>query len=364
MKALCVVDKLKQKTNLLVRITGKNQTLPVLNTILIEAKKQGITIKATNLEVGAELQIQAKVEKEGVCAVFGNVLQNFLAALQNDDVVTIELIKNTLSLSTKNTTTLIKTIPHEDFPNIPKIKGDTKKIQTKQLIDGIKSVWFSASTSDIKPEIASIYLYTTGGNLFFVATDSFRLTEKKVPVKNFEVEGILIPYKNALEVVRFFEETTESIDVLFDKNQAVFQTKEIYLTTRLTDGVYPDYKQIIPKNFRTQVVLLKKDLGDALKIANIFSDEFSRVVLRIITEDNRMEMESKNTNIGENVTKIDAHLEGASLETSFNHKYITDVLPIITTDSVSLRFNEPNKPIVITGVGDESTTYLVMPTNR
>jgi len=364
MKLSCTVDKLRSKINLSGRVIGKNLSLPVLNSILLDVKKERLTIKATNLEVGVELQIPAKVEKEGVCAVSGGVLQNFLSVLTNQEVVNIELIKNTLSISTKNNSTLIKTIPHEDFPVIPKTSGSQKEISSKQFIDGIKAVWFSSSTSDIKPEIASVYIYTSGGNTIFVATDSFRLTEKKIPIKNFETDGLLIPYRNALEIVKFFEENTEDLVILFNKNQLSFQTKDTYLTTRLTDGVYPDYKQIIPKEFKTQVVVLKQELANALKIANIFSDEFSRITVRVMPEDGRMEIESKNANIGENVTKIDAHLEGASTEASFNHKYLGDVLPVFQTDSVSLKFNEPNKPLVITNVGDGSLMYLVMPINR
>lgn len=364
MKTKCPVEKIKSKITLAERVTGKNLSLPVLGNVILEAKGSSLYVRATNLEVGVEFTVPVKVEKEGVCAISGSVLNNFLSALSSGEMVTIEQIGNNISISSEKNTTLLKTQPHNDFPVIPKTKEKPITIPIKNIVDGIKSVWFSSATSDIKPEIASVYVYTENNNLVFVATDSFRLAEKKIQLKDIHIESVLIPYKNAIEVIRFFEDSTGDVKVSFNKNQLSLETENVYFTTRLTDGVYPDYRQIIPKEFKTQAVVLKKEFSEALKLANIFADEFHRIILRVIAEDNFMEVESKNTNVGENVTKIDTHIEGEGIEVSFNHKYITDVFQVLNQDSISLKFSDVNKPLVVTGVGDESLTYLIMPVNR
>tara|TARA_Y100000310_G_scaffold341647_1_gene441483 strand:+ start:2317 stop:3420 length:1104 start_codon:yes stop_codon:yes gene_type:complete len=367
MKSSCKVENLKNKIILLEKITGKNLSLPVLNSVIIEASKNNLTVKATNLEVGVEITTPAKIEKEGVVAVSGSTMSHFLSTLQQDETVSLEVIGSNLSISSKNNSTLLKVNPIDDFPIIPKIKDEKNNkttTQTQILVSGIRSVLFAASTSDIKPEISSVYMYSDNNALVFVATDSFRLAEKKNKNQKINIDPVLVPYKNAQEIIRFFEAENTDVDILIDKNQLSLQTKDTYFTTRLTDGVYPNYKQIIPTTFDTQVIVLKNDLITSLKTANIFVDEFNRLTFNIIVDDNTLEIESKNANIGENTTKVDAKLEGQDVTTSFNHKYINEVLQIIPTDSVSLQFSKKNKPLMVRGVGDDTFIYFIMPVNR
>lgn len=364
MKIKCLVNKIKSKISLAYNITSKNLSLPILNNILLEAKNNNLYIYATNLEVGVEFVIPSKIYKDGKCSVSGSILNNFLNKLDNNETVSIEKIGNNISISSKKNTTLLKTQPTDDFPIIPKIDNNKHTIKIDKITNGIKSVLFASAVSDIKPEIASVYIYTENENIVFVATDSFRLAEKKVYDKNIKIKNILIPYKNAFELVRFFENIFGNVIVSFNKNQLSITSDNMYFMTRLTDGVYPDYRQIIPKSYKTQSTILKDDLLEALRIADVFVDEFHRIVLHVITEDNVIEINSKNNNIGENVTIIDTNTNGEDIEVFFNNKYIIDILKILQTESVSLKFSDVNKPLVITGVGDESLTYIVMPVNR
>lgn len=364
MKFECKQENIKGKVLLLEKITGRNLSLPILNTILFEVSENKITVRATNLEVGVEFTIPAKVKKGGVFAVEGRVISSFLNSLEGEGSVLFEMVDNNISVTTKNNSTIIKTTPHDDFPSLPKINHNKAEIRPQILLEGIKSVWFAASLSDIKPEIASIYVYSKNRDLVFVATDSFRLAEKTIKGVNVVIEPLLIPLKNAVEIGRFFEGSVDEVSLSFDKNQLSLQTKDIYFTTRLTDGVYPDYHQIIPKGTKTQAVVLKKDLVSSLKTANIFVDDFNKINMKIIPEDSLMEVESKNSNVGENTTQLDAHLEGDPIEMSFNFKYLSEVFQVITSDSVSLRFNDTNKPLIISPVGDSTFLYLVMPVNR
>ena len=152
--------------------------------------------------------------------------------------------------------------------------------------------------------------------------------------------------------------------VCFNKNQISFSSDGSYLTSRVIDGVFPDYRQIVPKEFTTEVVVLKQDLLNALKLSNVFSDKFNQVDLLIKPKEKIFELSSKNTDIGENKTYLDAVMSGDSVELSFNYKYFYDCFQSISTDSVSVKLNESSKPLVIGGASDNSFTYLIMPMNR
>jgi DNA polymerase III subunit beta len=239
------------------------------------------------------------------------------------------------------------------------------EIDSKKLTEGIKSVYYSASVSDIKPEISSVFIYTEGDNLVFVSTDSFRLAEKKVKVKGLEeIRGIILPFKNVVEVLRIFGEASGLVRVCFNKNQISFSVDGTYLTSRVIDGIFPDYRQIIPKEFSTEVVVLKQDLLNALKLSNVFSDKFNQVNLLVEPKQKILELSSMNNDVGENKTRLDAVLKGEKTELGFNYKYFLDCFQSITTDSVSIKMSGTNRPMVISPVSDPTFTYLIMPMNK
>lgn len=365
MKLECGIEKIKHAINLVERITGKNLTLPVLNSILFIASGKSLKLRATNLSLGVEIEIPAKIEKEGIVAVSGSVLLGIFSNVYQNDNVLIEDEGGNLLIKTKKTQIKLKGQSYEDFPTIPKVEGDVFEIETKKLVDGIKSVYYSASVSDIKPEISSVYMYTEDESLIFVATDSFRLAEKKIKVKGIEkINGILIPFKNIPEILRIFGDVSGEIKVCFNKNQLSFSGDGIYLTSRIIDGVFPDYRQIIPKGATTDVVVLKQDLLNALKLSNIFSDKFNQVNLTIHPKDKTFELSSSNNDVGENKTHLDATLSGENVELSFNYKYFFDCFQSINTDSVSIKLNQTSKPLVVAGVSDSTFIYLIMPMNR
>ena len=365
MKIECGIDKIKKALTSVERITGKNLTLPVLGSVLWVATGKTLKLRATNLNIGIEIEIPAKIEKEGVVAVRGDILSSLFSVLQGDLNVLFELINGNLLVKTKTSTILLKSISHEDFPTIPIIEGESILIPNKKFIDGIKSVYYSASISDVKPEIGSIYIYPEDDMLVFVSTDSFRLAEKKIKIKqNLNFNGILIPYKNIVEVIKVFEGIEDDIKITLQKNQISFKTENIYLTSRVVDGSFPDYKQIVPKNTTTKSIVLKQDFISSLKISNIFSDKFNQIVLTIKPGDKIFEIESKNTDIGENTTLVAGALSGEDVSANFNFKYILDCFQSISGDSLSIELTGNNKPMIIRGVGDSSFMYLVMPMNR
>lgn len=365
MKLECRIEEIRNGVSQAERIVGKNLTLPILNSILLSTGKNSLKLRATNLSIGVEIEIPAKIKQEGTIAISGSVLSSIFSNFSQNETVSLDSIDGNLLISTKKSKIKLKGQPHEDFPTIPKVTGINFEIESKKIIDGIKSVYYSALISDIKPEISSVYIYTKEDDLMFVSTDSFRLAEKKIKAKNLpEISGILIPFKNISEILRIFGEFKGNLKISFNKNAISLSSDNIYLTSRVIDGIFPDYKQIIPKEANTTAVVLKQDLLNALKLSNIFSDKFNQVNLRVSPKEKIFELSSMNNDIGENKTYLDTTINGDSVELGFNYKYFLDCFQSITTDSMSIDFSGSSKPIVIRAVSDSSFTYLIMPMNK
>lgn len=365
MKIECQIEKIKNALIVADRITGKNLTLPVLSSVLWVATNKKLILRSTNLSLGIEIEVPAKIEKEGVVAIRSDILNTLFSQLNSDGSVIFELINNNLSIKTKNNTILIKSIPYEDFPTIPIISGESFLLPSKKITEGIRSVYYSASTSEIKPEIGSIYIYPEEDMLIFVATDSFRLAEKKIKIKQkLSFPGILIPYKNTIEIMKILDGVDYDIKITLQKNQISISLPNIYLTSRIIDGSFPDYKQIIPRQPATGATILKQEFLSSLKISNIFSDKFNQITITVKPSNKIFEIESKNSDIGENKTALSAVLSGDEVSANFNYKYVIDCFQSVSVDSLNLELNGSNRAMVIRPVGDVSFMYLVMPMNR
>ncbi len=365
MKLECGVEKIKNAILQAEKITGKNLTLPVLSSILFIAEGKSLKLRATNLSLGVEIEIPAKIEKEGIVAVSGATLAGIFSNVFQNENIYLESEDGNLLIKTKKNRIKLKGQAHDDFPTIPLVDGKSFEVEAKKLVDGIKSVYYSSSPSDIKPEISSVYMYSNQDDLIFVSTDSFRLAEKKIKIKvSEEIPGILIPFKNVSEILRIFGEVQDVVKVCFNKNQISFSSDNIYLTSRVIDGVFPDYRQIIPKEFKVEAVVLKQDLLNALKLSNIFSDKFNQINLRISPKEKVFELSSANNDVGENKTYLDAAIKGEDILLGFNYKYFLDCFQSINVDSISIRLNQASKPMLISGSSDKSFTYLIMPMNR
>lgn len=361
-------QKFKTAVALTERVASKHLTLPVLSCVLLEIKKNSLTLKATNLDVGVEVRIPAKTDEETVVAVPSHILSSFLSQIpESENNIKIEIVDQNVHIHTSHSKGVLKTMVSDDFPTIPRpISPDTVSLARNSLIKGFKSVWYSSSLSNVKPELSSVYIYNDPSNIIFAATDSFRLAEKKVPInKKVLASDILIPFKNVSELIRVLENMADEVQVDTNKNLISIQSDGIYVVSRIIDGVFPDYKQIIPKSFVTEVVVLKQDMINALKISNVFSDKFNQVKFFIDPDQKTFEVSTKNIDLGENKTKIDASITGQKLELNFNSKYITDCFQSIDADSIFIQLSGMNRPMVIKPVSGEQTfTYLVMPMNR
>ncbi len=367
MKIESVKEKLAAAISKAEKVTGRNSSLPILKCVLIETGDNNITVKATNLDLGIEIQIPVKVTEKGKVSIPGNILNGFLSNVGNEKSITLETIENNLHVSTSKNSTIIKSLSTEDFPSIPRIESPSGfNIASEDFIEGLRSVSYSSATSTIKPELSSVKIYTEEDFIIFVATDGFRLAEKKIKTKaKLDFPAILIPIKNVSEIIRIIEGINTEISVLIDKNQmAIVVDDGLYLVSRTTEGNFPNYKAIFPKEIVSEVTILKQDLINSLKISTIFTDTFNHVKLTVHAKEKKMEIISKNSEVGENSSLIPATVKGEDLSLNFNFRYISDALSSLKTDSLVFMFSGASTPLLIKSLNDNSFSYVVMPMNR
>jgi len=366
MKIESIRDTLIEAVSRAEKVAQKNPTLPVLAGLHLEAKDNTLVIRATNLDLAISTTVPVKVTEPGVAVVPAQILSSFLNSLSKEKHITLEGNDKTITVTTETTRSVVNLLPPDDFPLIPEIHDANEfSLASKDLVAGIKAVVYAAAVGSIKPELSSVCISYDGTDLIFVATDSFRLSEKRVKAKKIPTfTQILIPQKNASEIARILDSIDDEVSLTIEENQLALRAGSLYLTSRTIDGVFPDYKQIIPKEAVTTATLLKQDLVTSLKTSLIFSDPFNQLRFIVKPQEKHFEIESRNQNVGESTYVLPAALQGKDLTISVNHRYFTDSFPSISTDSVELAFSGEGKPIIIRPVGDKSFMYLVMPMNR
>ncbi len=347
------------------RFSERRPNLPVLASVLIVAESGRLLLRATNLECGVEITTPAKVTENGIVAVPAGVLAGFVSNARGKSIsgsVTGELFK----IETERASATIKTIPHEDFPILPRVSAERSFTEkTSDFAKAIRSVVYCASTSAVKPELQSILLYAEAGKLSAVATDSFRLAEKTIALRaGGSVPQLLLPARNAAELMRILDAASGEIEMYYNDNQLSTQVENTYYTSRLIDGAFPNYRQILPKAFTAEAVVLREDISSALKSLSIFADKFSQITLTFAPEQKAILLTSRNPDVGEQTTTIRATITGEAFVMSFNSRYLADSLQAISGESVRIHANGAGKPILIKDAADESYFYLAMPMNR
>lgn len=365
MKIEVGMEKLKDAVLLASRFVSRGATLEALQGILLIADGKTVTLRATNLECGVEVSIPARIENPGLIAVQSGPFTSLISNSVGTKSAALSRVGNTLSLVTEHSNSIIKTVPHEDFPILPTVSAEkTLSLDAREFSKTLRSVAFCASLSNIKPELQSICVYVDGGKLFAAATDSFRLAEKSQTLKTGDTDQLLIPIRNAAELIRILERAESKVEVYYSENQLSVRAGDVYFTTRLIDGTFPNYRQILPTSFSTEAVVLREDLLGSLKTLSIFADKSAQVRIAVDAKKKQVTFSARNPDIGEHAVELPATLSGENIEMHFNGRYIADSLASISEESVRLGFNGVGKPLAISPASDTSFRYIVMPMNR
>lgn len=347
---------------LVARVSTKHLTLPILQCVLLEVKEGILYLRGTNLEIGIEGTLEVTEKEPGTVSVSAATLLQTVSLIDHK-TVTLRTEGDILIVETPTSKSSLHTVASDEFPHIPRVEGEGQRVNGKVFSHGIKTAAFAASQSSIKPELGSVYIFQKKEHsLTFVATDSFRLVEKILPQQNIVLDhSVLVPFKNALELARVCDLEEDEPTLRISENQCALEFKHIYITSRLTSGSFPDYEQIIPKEYVTHTTLLTADFVSALRRTNIFLNKFMQLTVQV--EKDTLTLISKG-DAGTTTETVKATTDGDPITLNFNQRYIQEILPMIVDDSITIHFAGIGRPIVIESVHDRSLRYLVMPMNK
>jgi len=364
MQIICLQENLKQSINITERIIGRNLTLPILNNILLEIEDNKLKISSTNLEIGINTWLAGKIIKKGKITVPAKLISDFVNNLPNKKIE-IKIKNNKLELKCEKFKSILNGLSANDFPIIPKIKEKPLvKISGELLKNNLAQVVEMAAISETRPEISGIYMFFDKNLIRLAATDSFRLAESNIDINSnnkLTSQSIIIPQRTIQEIIRILGEKQTEVKIVLSGNQILFDLGYTQVISRLIEGQYPDYQQIIPDSFQTQVVVNREELIKNVKIASLFSGKVNNIKVNFNPKKSLIEVLSRDVDIGENKSQLEAQIKGKEVEATFNHRYLLDGLNTIFSDKVILGLNTSASPVVIRPVGDTSYTYVVMP---
>jgi len=368
MKFSCLQENLNKGLGIVGHLKGNNATLPILSNILIEAKKSGLILSATDLEVGIKTHIRCKVEKEGEFTVPAQVFGGFVSLLPNH-LVEAELKTSSLALVCDGYQTKIKGLDATDFPVIPETKVDLRyALKTEDFKKALRQTLFSVNPAEMRAEISGLYFNFNKakvGELVLAATDSYRLAETSIKIQEggaaTEIEAI-VPLKTLQLVNAILSTGSKDMEIRVDDSQIIFSFEETEIVSKTISGNYPDYQQIIPKEFKTEAVCSADEFSKIIKSTSLFTRSgVNDINIKFLAEQGKIIVTSLNDQVGESVVEIKADIKGEDNEIVFNYRYLLDGLSALDGSEVAISIANSSTPAMVKNPTLKDYIYIVMP---
>ncbi len=365
MKIICSQSDLERALNIVNKAITPNTTLPVLNNILLKTGDGKLYFSATNLEVAIQYFMPVEVKAEGSTTIPAKLITSYVGFLK-DEKLEISLVEGeTVHIKSPTSQTKIKGISAHEFPSIPKVeKENTFKVKAKELEVAITQTAFSASTNTSRPILSGVLFDVNKDQVKIVATDSYRLSEKTLILKDKTSVSIqcVVPAKTVMELGKILSKgESDEVEINISKNQILFSTGNVQLMSRLIEGKFPPYEKIIPKETRTKVEVKTEDLMTVIRRVSLFARENNNSVKVAATNDGKLSISTDETKVGEERAELDVKISGENNKIALNAQYILDVLNFIQTDVVSFEMEDKLSPAIIRPVKDKDYIYIIMP---
>ena len=358
MKLQVTQENLNKALGSVARIANSRNTLPILSNVLLKTENNRLSIAATNLDIAITHFIGSKIEQNGSITVPARLMQDFISNLP-DSVLNLELTDNKLKITTDKYNSTINGIPAEDFPVMPAIKGASLwNVDAKDFKKTLQQVVLAASSDDSRPVLTGVYFHTHSGNVVAVATDSYRLAERKLG-KSKENINFLVPATAASDLLRIINDNDKEVAITHDEQQVLFQVGDVTLVARLLEGNYPDYRKLIPAKFTTVASLKKSEFTNITKISSLFARE-SAGSITLKVEDNKVSINAVASQLGENTATADAEVTGGG-EVTLNSRYLIDALNSFGAEDIEFCFNGKLEPCIIRSSAEPNYLHLIMP---
>jgi len=345
------------------RVASTKTQLPILSNILLRTDGNRLLVAATNLEIATTQYIGAKIAKAGAITVPARLISEFVSSLPKGSIE-LKVVGENIHLTSGKYHSIINGVIADDFPELPTINEDssvTYSINTEEFKQSVSQTIITASADSTRPVLTGVYWHSHEGWLYLAATDGYRLSERRLVETKSEIAAI-IPTQTLQEVLRTIVDDVDTIDILFDESQVRFRINEAEIISRLVDGNFPDYRQLIPAKSDINAVMNKAEFSRVTKISGLFARESGgSITLTVDDENNTVSLHSIASELGENTSELDADVTGSG-QVTLNSRYLTEALGVLDAETISFSFSGKLSPIILKSTQKDTNYYhVIMP---
>lgn len=363
MKLVCNGLDLSDAVLKVIKAAGTKTTNPVLECIKIDAREDVVTFTATDTELTIEKKIKADVKVDGVCVVPGRNFSEFVRKLDQDEIELSLSDKKVLKIKYTDSEAEFQCMDESEYPEVYKMDGSESFYMVQnEFKELIKKIIFSVSADDSRPILKGILMEVADSSITAVALDGYRMAVARKGVERSSSNiSVIVPARSLSEVSKLLTDNADdNIMIMVQKNYLMVEKNDIKLVTRLIEGDFINYRQIIPADFTTKIVVEKSKFEDGLDRASIMSrNERNNLVKFDIKE--RLMVLTSNSDIGNIKEKISVGMHGKDLTIAFNSKYYSDCLKVIDDEYIKVQFNSSVSPCIITPVEGDDYLFLILP---
>lgn len=356
-------ENLARALNVVGKVASARATLPILSNILLRTEGNRLLVAATNLEIAATCYVGAKVAKQGELTLPARLIGEFVSSLPKG-TIDISSKGTSMTIASGKFSSVLSGIDATEFPELPSIDEKEAVTYTVSIPDfkqAVNQTIITTSADTTRPVLTGVYWHSVDGELLLAGTDGYRLSERKLMPTKSEIQAI-VPSSSLQEVLRIITESVDVVDILFDDTQVRFRVGEAEITSRLIDGNYPDYRQLIPKESETIVEVKADDFARIVKVSGLFARESGgSVTLNADADAKSLSIHSIASELGENTSSADASVTASGVVT-LNSRYIAEALNVIDGSTIQFRFSGKLSPCVLTAIEkDPNYTHIIMP---
>lgn len=375
MKFVCAQNALNTHLSFVSRAVPARPSKPILSNVLLQADQdqQTVTLVGFDETLGIKTVFAAAVEASGKLTLPAKLLENIVSRLPAEDIAVEEIEADTaITLTSSSGNYQVRGLSAEDYPNLPEVSaGQALQLSAEILLEGLRGALFATSADETKQVLTGVHLLIDAETLEFAATDGHRLAVVKTMDESAEggatdvtAMDVTVPAKALRELEKMLQAHTSSdpVTLSFDAIQVVFSLGDQRLTTRLLEGQYPNYRQLIPQQFERQTTVDRKLFTGALERIAVLADQKNNIVkLTLDIEAQTLSLSVEAQEVGSGLEVVPAQVSGESLDIAFNVRYLLDGLKALGTTEVQMKFNTATSPSILVPLGALQMTYLVMP---
>jgi DNA polymerase-3 subunit beta len=367
MKFTCLQENFSKGLGIVSRAISNNSFQPILSNVLITVKEGRVKLTGFNGNTAITYDMGASIDKEGAITVPINLIKEFVSNV-NSTNIDVELKSSALNINTEKSLTKFNGLAAESYPDLPDVSSTSFKfeVDSKNFSDAISSVAFSSSNDDTRPILTGVLLNYRDGKLTVVSADGFRLSEKEIKVDAGKATfSVVVPAKTLLEVSRIFGGSKSPVGITLSEGDslAIFESDAVRVSTRIINGVFPDYKKLIPEETTHSAIFDAGELLEAVRLTSVFAkgDDSHSPLTFHLNPDGYIKLTAISAETGESHSQIDAQIEGESLTVVFNVKYLLDFLNVIKSGQLTFKSNGNLTPGVLESSEHSNYVHLIMP---